>query len=189
MKKLLTTSILAVSLAASPIAFAYEGGKPDSMMMQSSKNAEKAPYDIQFLDTMAEHHRHGIMMAKMAINKAQDQKIKDMAEKTISDQEKEIAGLQKMHEDINASASQAVNMKLPGMKPMNMKKLESSSGMEFDREFLQMMIKHHKGGIEMSKDALKKANNQKVKDKAQEIIDKQNKEITEMQQMLSEHKM
>lgn len=48
-KNLLTTSALILSVAISPMAYANEKGKTDSMM-QSSKNAEKAPYDIQFLD-------------------------------------------------------------------------------------------------------------------------------------------
>lgn len=137
---------------------------------------------------MSKHHSDAINMSKMALDKSEDQQIKNMAQRMINDQEKEITELQNMHKQIQADAPEAVNMKLPGMKPMNMEKLKKASGMDFDHEFLRMTIKHHKNGVEMAQDALKKANNQEVKDKAQQIIDKQNKEIAEMEQMLAEHK-
>ena len=94
MKHLLRTSAFIITLTLSPIAvipaFAHETGKE---MMQSSPNAAKAPYDIQFLDTMAEHHREGIKMFKMAVDKAQSQELRDKAQMMADDQEKEISEL------------------------------------------------------------------------------------------------
>ena len=44
--------------------------------MQSSPNAENAPYDLQFLDTMIAHHQGAVEMAKPAGAKAYTRRLK-----------------------------------------------------------------------------------------------------------------
>ena len=182
MKKLLKHSALILTLVLTPIAYAHEEGKA-SKMMGSSPYAAKAPYDIQFLDTMAQHHREGIEMFQMGIDKAQNDNLRDMAKRMKDDQEKEISELKSMREDIKSDAPEAINRKLPGMEPMNMSKLESSEGKDFDKHFIDMTIQHHKGALAMSKDALKRAKTKEVKDKAEMIIDMQKKEISKLKEM------
>ncbi|WP_194725960.1 DUF305 domain-containing protein [Noviherbaspirillum malthae] len=63
--------------------------------MQSSPGAEKAPFDLQFLDTMSAHHQMAIEMAQLAAGKAQHKEVKDLAKKIIDEQKKEIAQLSK----------------------------------------------------------------------------------------------
>ncbi|MFZ8477681.1 hypothetical protein ACO1MN_15580, partial [Staphylococcus aureus] len=53
-KHLLTASALTLALALSPAAYAHDESK-NMPMTQSSPHAAKAPYDIQYLDTMVEH--------------------------------------------------------------------------------------------------------------------------------------
>ncbi|MBY0406335.1 MAG: DUF305 domain-containing protein [Rickettsiales bacterium] len=184
MKNLINTTALVAILAFSPImvsvAFAHESNKG---MMQSSPNATKAPYDIQFVDTMAEHHREGIKMFQMAVDKAESQELKNKAQEMVDDQTKEIAELKSLHTDVKPNAPEAINMKLPGMMAMDMSKLESAKGKDFDHHFIDMAVKHHQAGVNMSRDALKHAKNQQVKDKAQMIIDQQTQEIAEMKEM------
>lgn len=182
MKSLLVAASLAFTSALAPVAYAHETGKHASTV-QSSPDAAKAPYDIQFLDTMAEHHREGIEMFKMAADKAQDRGVRDKAQQMIDEQQKEIPELKSLRDDIDSDVPQAVNMALPGMKPMDMSKLESATGKDFDRRFLDMTIEHHKGAVAMSRDALKNAKSSAVKDRAQTMIDKQDKEIAELKQM------
>lgn len=186
MKKLLT-SALALTLAFSPATYANDESKGMSMM-QSSPHAAKAPYDIQYLDTMAEHHREGIKMFQMAVDKAQSQELRDKAQMMIDAQKKEIPELKAMRDEIKPNAPEAINMKMPGMMMMDMSKLESSSGKDFDHHFIDMTIKHHQGALDMSRDALKHAKSQQVKKQAQMIIDMQTKEITEMKTMLKKIK-
>lgn len=49
-----------------------------------------ATYDKRFMDLMIAHHEGGIMMAKDALNKSDRPEIKEMAQKMIDAQEKEI---------------------------------------------------------------------------------------------------
>jgi uncharacterized protein (DUF305 family) len=183
MKKLLTMTAIALTFTASPFlstgAFAHE---ENMEMTQSSPNAAKAPFDVQFLDTMAQHHRDGIKMFQMAVDKAQSQELRDKAQMMIDEQKKEIPMLKSMRDEVKSDAPEAVNMKFPGMM-MDMKPLETANGKEFDHKFIDMTIKHHQSALEMSKAELKSGKNQMVKDKAQEIIDKQSKEIAELKQM------
>ncbi len=181
MKQLLTVSALALTLALSPAAYAAN----DANSASKTTQAAKAPYDVQFLDTMSEHHRGGIKMMELAVDKAQSSDIKQIAQKGINDQTKEIDELKSMR---NSDAPEAVNMKMPGMMPkekmqQDMAKLEAAAG-DFDKHFLQSMIKHHQGAVKMSDDAMAKAKRDDVKAKAKEMHDKQKMEISDMQEML-----
>lgn len=190
MKHLITAFALAFTLALSPVAYARDEGDSQKMMMQSSPDAAKAPFDIQYLDTMSQHHRDGIKMMEMAVDKAQSQEIKSMAQRMMDDQQKEIEELKSIREHVKADAPEAVNMKMPGMMMMDkeMAKMEAASGSDFDRHFLKTMTSHHKDAVKMSDAALKQAKHAEVKTKAQEIHDKQKKEVSDMEMMLSKMK-
>lgn len=66
-----------------------------------------------------------------------------------------------------------------------MAELEKANGTAFDRMWLDMMIKHHEGAIEMARTELSQGVNTDAKSLAQKIIDGQQTEITEMRTMLS----
>jgi uncharacterized protein (DUF305 family) len=70
------------------------------------------------------------------------------------------------------------------MSAEDMKMLEQAKGAAFDKMWLEMMIKHHEGAVEMAKTELAKGSSADAKKLAQAIIDAQQKEITEMQGML-----
>ena len=59
------------------------------------------------------------------------------------------------------------------MTEEEMRKLEQASGAEFDRMFLEMMIRHHQGAIDMAKTEVAKGANPEAKALAQRIIDAQ----------------
>ena len=59
--------------------------------------------------------------------------------------------------------------------------LQGKTGDAFDQEFLNEMILHHQGAVQMAEAALKDAKHQEIKDLAQKIITAQNAEIKQMQ--------
>ena len=65
-----------------------------------------------------------------------------------------------------------------------MTKLESLNGPEFDTLWLESMIGHHQGAIEMAKAEIANGENVDAKRMAQTIIDTQQAEIGQMKQML-----
>lgn len=187
MKTIMTTTVIVLAFALCPMAYAHDQ-ENNMASMQSSPRVAKAPFDIQFLDTMSEHHRMGIEMMELAVKKARNDKIKSDAQEMIDNQQNEIKEMQALKKQIDPNAAVAINMNLPGMMHMDMKKLDETSGMSFDRAYLQSMIMHHQGAIKMSDLALKQAKNSDVKEKAQIMHDMQKKEIADMQHMLAEMK-
>ncbi len=163
-------------------------------MMKSSPNAAKAEYDLQFLDTMSAHHQSAMDMAKLVDQRAAHGELKQMAKKMIEDQQKDIQQLQDWKKQWYSGKGDAVNTQMPGMKesmrdmPM-MDKLAASKGEQFDAMFLDMMPKHHAGGIKMAKDALKKAKHAEIKQFAQKVIDTQTEESAQMQKWKKEWKV
>ncbi|MEV1295925.1 DUF305 domain-containing protein [Pseudonocardia sp. NPDC049635] len=70
------------------------------------------------------------------------------------------------------------------MTPEQMAQLEQANGAEFDRMFLEMMIAHHEGAVQMAQAELANGVNPEAKALAQQIIDAQEAEIAEMRELL-----
>jgi uncharacterized protein (DUF305 family) len=67
------------------------------------------------------------------------------------------------------------------MSPQQMRGLETATGAAFDRAFLEMMVAHHTGAIEMARTELARGQSPEAKGLAREIIDAQQSEIAQMQ--------
>lgn len=63
-----------------------------------------------------------------------------------------------------------------------MTELQGKTGDEFDKAFIEMMIAHHEGAIEMARAAQQSALHQEIKDMAEDIISAQQGEIDMMNQ-------
>jgi uncharacterized protein (DUF305 family) len=74
---------------------------------------------------------------------------------------------------------------MPGLAtPAQMTKLESSTGKTLDVLFLQLMIRHHQGGLAMAQYAADHAGKSYVRDLAQSMINAQSAEVIEMERLL-----
>jgi uncharacterized protein (DUF305 family) len=62
--------------------------------------------------------------------------------------------------------------------------LVGKTGDEFDKAFLEEMIVHHEGAVDMAEMALVSARHQEIKDLSNAIISAQNTEITQMKEWL-----
>lgn len=58
--------------------------------------ASKAPYDARFLDSMSEHHRAAIDMARLAQAKASRSEVKQLSQKIVAEQTKQIEQMKQM---------------------------------------------------------------------------------------------
>ena len=152
--------------------------------MQSSPEAASAPFDLQFIDTMTAHHQGAVDMAMLAETRAQHPELKELAANIINGQEREIAKMSKWRDSWFGEKAKAVNMQFPGMSHgmsgMDLKRLESLKGNEFDLEFIRQMIPHHEGAVEMA-NALRQHDSQsELKELAADIIEAQASEIKQM---------
>ena len=94
-----------------------------------------------------------------------------------------IMGMRQMMQGTNGSnmmsseAGHGMNMSMNEMSGM----LAPLSGDEFDEMFLEMMISHHRGAIDMANLALEKSQRKEIKDLANDIISAQTSEIKMME--------
>lgn len=84
----------------------------------------------------------------------------------------------------NAQSSQVTNHSTMSMADMN-KELESLSGDDYDKAFVEMMIAHHEGAVDMAKLSDTRAKHDEVKELSKAIISAQEKEIADMKQWQS----
>lgn len=157
------------------------------MEMRSSPDADKQPYDLQFIDTMTHHHQGALDMAKMAVAKTTNPELKKFAQDIIDDQSREIAQFKEWRDKWYAGKPMAMNVDMPGMMDsmkmmsgQDMKRMETATGKDFDLGFLATMIPHHEGAIKMAREALTKAEHPEIKTISNQIIKAQEAEIKKM---------
>lgn len=145
--------------------------------------------DITFAQMMVPHHQQALDMSKLAAAKATDQKVKDLASRIQGAQDPEIEELTTLLEVWGVremSGMDHSSMSGHGMMTDDqMAQLEQLTGAGFDRRWLQMMIEHHEGAVTMAKAELEQGTNPDAKALAQQVVDAQVAEITEMRGMLA----
>ena len=151
----------------------------------------QSPDDLQFIDKMTAHHQQAVQMAQLATDRAQHAELKTMAHYMLDANLKEIDYMRSWRErwfpNRPLSGTERGQQRQAASGPagsidLDMGRIQAATGGDFDMLFLDMMIQHHQGAIEMSRDALAKAEHQEIKQLAQRIIDEQQKEIDQMNQ-------
>lgn len=168
------------------------GGMASSAAPASSgtpANGDKNDADAMFASMMIPHHAQAIEMADLALKQATDTKVKALASKIQQAQGPEIArmsgwltgwgepvpGAAGGH-DMSGSETQSDGM----MTAQEMTDLAAAKGPAFDRMWLQLMVKHHQGAVEMARTELTEGANPEAKQLAKAIIESQSAEIDEM---------
>jgi uncharacterized protein (DUF305 family) len=134
-----------------------------------------------FAEMMIPHHEQAVEMSDLALVNSQNPEILSLAETIKAAQEPEIAQM-KSWDGVDAEAHMGHSM-MGMLDKEEIKELKDASGSEFDRLFLQGMIKHHEGAIEMARD-VEDSENPEVAKLAREIIKAQQAEIKEMQELI-----
>lgn len=125
-------------------------------------------------------------MAKAAQSNAKHSELKTMADNIVTAQEKEIADMLAWQKDWGYPSTSAEDMQdhsamgmMDSMSGM-MTELEGKTGDDFDKAFLEQMILHHQGAIDMAAPGKDNASRQEVKDLSSAIVNDQMKEIAQM---------
>lgn len=193
----ISNCILAIALILGVSVTVFVFGVQAQAQNPASSQMSDMPYDLHFIDMMAMHHRQGIAMGRVAERKGTTPALRAFAKKTANEQEKELLELKKHRDHWYAGAPEMDHSQMmaqmhqtPGMSGhanMDMQgdiaKLQAATGKAFDRLFLDMMIPHHQMAIDMSKEAVTKAEHAEIKEMARLGIIKQQKEIAEMKRL------
>ena len=154
-------------------------GNMDHSMMQVDPSQ---PFDAQFIDSMLEHHRGAVTMAEQALEQAEHEELRTLAEAIIAAQAQEIeqmtAWRTSWYPDLPPTAGMGMSM--------GEMTISSDESKPFDQRFLEAMISHHQGAIDMAKMAQQMAEHEELKTLADAIIVAQQAEIEQMQSWLKE---
>lgn len=176
-----TTLTMAAVMAVMLAAVVAGCGGADT---NKTSNATGNSTDRAFVAEMIPHHESAIEMAKIAQQRGRSQFVKQLAANIVKTQDSEIAIMKT--EDAKLAKDGLKKGKLnmsTSMMDMDTKALKTAA--PFDPAFLKMMLPHHKGAVEMAKVELDKGKDPALKQLAQEIIDGQSREITQMNQQLN----
>lgn len=154
--------------------------KMGTTAMQKLKRLKGKQFDVAFLSQMIKHHQAALTMARDARPTLKDEHVREHAQNIVTSQTKEIGemtALLRADYKSKPSAAQMILMEADMKGMMSMK----ASG---DRMFLEMMIPHHQGAVDMSRLALTNGANPKAKALANRIIKEQSAEIADFQSLL-----
>ena len=170
---------------------------PAAQESSSSEDAEAATEhnaaDVEFAQMMIVHHQGALEMAELAVERASTDEVRALAERIAAAQGPEIelmsGWLQTWDEELPAGAEHGGmdhgGMDMDGMDQEEaMTTLAGLEGVEFDRKFLELMVAHHRGAIEMAQTQIGEGADSDALALARTIRDDQNTEITEMENLL-----
>ena len=152
-----------------------------------------ANIDVDFLANMIPHHQGAILSSKKLLETTTNQTLTQLANNIISEQEKEVAEFTSLIKDLEAKNTSYEDVDTVSigndMEAIMNKMMTDMSSIEVtadnDIDFLKGMIPHHQGAIDVSKKILEYTKDDKIKEIANRIIAAQEKEISDMNSMLS----
>ncbi|MEU0579787.1 DUF305 domain-containing protein [Streptomyces griseoincarnatus] len=166
---------------------------PSAPASQGQHNAA----DVTFAKGMIPHHRQAVEMADLAPDRARSAEVKKLAAEIKKAQAPEIEKLSgwltswgetvpaegtmdhSMHGGVGGTGS------MDGMmSAAEMTALQNASGQAFDTAFMEMMIKHHEGAVEMAKTEQSDGAHTPARKMAVDIIASQSAEIEQMRKLL-----
>lgn len=162
--------------------------------------------DARFMQHMIVHHAQAVEMVELLETRAASPTVRLMGARIAQSQAAEIALMEEWlagrglpvtapdphagHQGMAHGAADPDTPLMPGMlSPTQMTALSAAEGPEFDRLFLQGMIQHHRGALDMVEALLADpdtAEDPMLSDFASSVVADQSAEILRMQSILSE---
>ncbi|MGY4969024.1 DUF305 domain-containing protein [Streptomyces nigrescens] len=196
---------LVAATAASAVLLAACGGNdsgshsahPSASKSASSPGASASAgahnaADVAFAKGMIPHHRQAVEMAGLAATRASSSQVKELATKIEQAQAPEIKTMsgwltawgEQVPEEM-PGMDHSAHSGMPGMmSTKDMEALKKKSGKAFDTAFMEMMVGHHQGAVEMAGTEKKKGAYGPAKTLADAVIKAQNAEIVRMNKLL-----
>lgn len=163
-------------------------GGSDSSPSDSAADFNAA--DEMFATMMIPHHEQAVEMSDMILAKSDvDPRVLELAQQIKDAQQPEIDTMEGWLEDWGVDGMDMGGMDHGGdgmMSEEDMAALEAATGPEAARLFLEQMILHHQGAIEMAEAELQDGKNADALALAQAVVDTQSAEITTMQDLLTQ---
>jgi len=167
--------------SSSPMSHSGHG----SMSSDEEASSTYSDDELMFASMMIPHHSQAVTMSDLALANTTTPEILSLAAAIRDAQAPEIAQMQSWLDQSDYSGSHAGHMDMGGMlSDKELAELASAKGTTFDRLFLEGMITHHEGAIDMIS-MIKDSTNSEVKKLYTNILTSQSAEIEAMKALLN----
>ncbi|MEO3799773.1 DUF305 domain-containing protein [Nonomuraea sp. B1E8] len=165
---------------------AMSSSAPAATTAGTQPSADFNDADVMFAQMMIPHHQQAVEMAELAETRASDKEIKELAAKIKAAQDPEIKTMRGwLAAWGKPMSSGGMGHDMAGMmSEEDMTKLEGAKGAAFGRQFVDMMIAHHNGAIEMARTEQSQGANPEAKALAKTIETAQQAEVEQLQEIL-----
>jgi uncharacterized protein (DUF305 family) len=196
-----TTVRVGAALAAVAAALFFSSCSSQASDSQSDHKPTETPVitgqpagynadDVAFATNMIPHHQQAVELSGLVADRSPNPQLIALANQIAAAQQPEINTMKvllvqwKENPDTNSGHAGHGGTMQGMVDEATMTKLQSLGGAEFDKLWLQSMISHHQGAIEMAKAELANGENVDAKSMAKAIVTTQETEIGQMKQML-----
>lgn len=160
-------------------------GSPEEVARQMvAPNGEYS--DAAFVDAMVPHHEGAVEMALVALENAEHEEIRTLAQGIIDGQRAEIELFGQIREGLGGPSTGMSQEEMEGMMGMAEDPQQLAQQRPFDRAFIDAMIPHHESAIEMAEIALEESEDPEIRRIAEDIVAAQEREISQMRQWREE---
>lgn len=155
-----------------------------SMMSDQEATGAYSDDELMFASMMIPHHEQAVAMSELALENTTNPDVIALATAIRDAQGPEITQMQSWLDQSDYSGTHAGHMDMGGMlSDEEIAELAIAKGAAFDRLFLEGMIAHHEGAIEMAS-MIKDSTNSEVKKLFNNIVSSQSAEIEAMKALL-----
>jgi uncharacterized protein (DUF305 family) len=192
MKKTTTVTaglVLTAALTLTGCATTGAGSTPDtssSASADSSTSAQTNDADLAFVQMMSPHHEQAIEMSDSLLEKTGIRpEVTALATGITEAQVPEIEQLSAWAEQWGVEEMSGMDHDMDGMmSDSDMQELDGAEGTEAEQLFLNQMIEHHTGAIEMARTEIDDGQNPDAIAMAEDIVRTQEDEISRMRTLL-----
>lgn len=189
-----TASVLVLGLAA--CGDSDDGHAGGSMAGGSSaRSSASAPTDhdqadVMFSMMMVPHHLQAVEMADLVPSRSTDAEVIALAGRIKAAQQPEVDTMASWlgawgaepvlgHDDMDHAGTGGM------MSADDLRELAALTGPDFDDRWLEMMVEHHEGAVEMAQDVIRSGRHAPTRALAVDIVEAQQREIAQMKAMLA----
>lgn len=140
--------------------------------------------DVTFAQGMVPHHEQAVEMTGLVASRTDNPHVLDLAARISKSQQPEIDRMNGWLKTWNAPVQASSHGHIGSHGMVDLGNLADLSDTEFDRQWLSLMIQHHRGALEMARKHLSSGTDPSARTLAQDVITHQEKEISEMESLL-----
>ncbi|MFD5829753.1 DUF305 domain-containing protein [Lentzea sp. NPDC060358] len=143
--------------------------------------------DVAFVQGMVPHHEQALDMSGLVTTRTDNPNVIEMAKRVADAQRPEIDRMNGWLEAWNApvqASSHTAHGHADAHGMVELGNLADLDDTEFDRQWLSLMIQHHRGAVDMARKHLSAGTDPEARKLAQDVVAHQEQEIATMESLL-----